>query len=103
VEGAKPWRVREVTDEDAMSRPRRLTATLPLRRTGHYRRGRRRERAEALPAVAGGGPCDQAAQRVRDAGGPLDSAVYTCGCGLFFSAPVSTSVTCPHCGAGQAW
>lgn len=43
------------------------------------------------------------AGRVREAGGPLDLATYTCSCGLLFSAPVSTTVTCPHCGCEQAW
>lgn len=42
-------------------------------------------------------------ERARTAGGPLDSASYTCGCGFVFTAPVSTSVACPHCGVGQAW
>jgi hypothetical protein len=46
---------------------------------------------------------DTATQRVRDAGGPIDRASYTCECGLFFQARVSTTVMCPHCGAGQAW
>jgi hypothetical protein len=46
---------------------------------------------------------DFAARRVREAGGPLDEACYTCTCGCVFSAPVSTSVTCPHCGAEQSW
>jgi hypothetical protein len=41
--------------------------------------------------------------RARDAGGPLDSAHYGCGCGYQFSAAVSTSVNCPHCGSLQAW
>jgi DNA-directed RNA polymerase subunit RPC12/RpoP len=40
---------------------------------------------------------------VRDAGGPVDQASYTCQCGYLFSAAVSTTVECPHCGAGQAW
>jgi hypothetical protein len=48
-------------------------------------------------------PVDAAAERVREAGGPLDRAAYSCGCGYQFSAPVSTTVSCPHCGAGQAW
>jgi predicted Zn-ribbon and HTH transcriptional regulator len=30
-------------------------------------------------------------------------ASYVCGCGYVFSAPVSTTVTCPHCRADQAW
>ncbi|HTA14161.1 MAG TPA: hypothetical protein VK781_04820 [Solirubrobacteraceae bacterium] len=46
---------------------------------------------------------DIAAQRVREAGGPLDEACYPCSCGYFFIAPVSTSVSCPHCGTPQAW
>ena len=48
-------------------------------------------------------PVDIAAQRVRDAGGPIDRASYSCECGLLFEAWVSTTVKCPHCGAGQAW
>jgi len=46
---------------------------------------------------------DLAAQRVREAGGPIDLASYACACGCLFTAPVSTSVKCPHCGTGQAW
>jgi hypothetical protein len=46
---------------------------------------------------------DPDAQRVREAGGPIDRASYTCSCGCLFSASVSTSVVCPHCGAYQAW
>jgi hypothetical protein len=48
-------------------------------------------------------PSDPAAQRVRDAGGPIDRASYTCMCGYVFLAPVSTTVQCPHCHAAQAW
>lgn len=46
---------------------------------------------------------DVAVRRTRDAGGPVDEACYPCSCGCFFIAPVSTSVSCPHCGAKQAW
>jgi len=42
-------------------------------------------------------------QRAQAAGGPIDHASYSCACGYLFSADVSTSVTCPHCGTGQAW
>jgi hypothetical protein len=42
-------------------------------------------------------------QRVQQAGGPIDHAYYGCACGYLFSADVSTTVTCPHCGAGQVW
>jgi hypothetical protein len=48
-------------------------------------------------------PIDTAVQRARDAGGPVDCASYACHCGLLFEAKVSTTVMCPHCGAGQAW
>jgi rubrerythrin len=46
---------------------------------------------------------DPAVERVREAGGPIDRASYSCACGYLFSASVSTSVSCPHCGAEQAW
>jgi hypothetical protein len=42
-------------------------------------------------------------QRHRRSGGPEDEATYSCTCGMVFEAKVSTSVCCPHCGAGQAW
>ncbi|HEX7610849.1 MAG TPA: hypothetical protein VF380_09265 [Solirubrobacteraceae bacterium] len=57
----------------------------------------------ARVAVEVSHPADPAVQRVRDAGGPIDCAMYTCECGYAFSAPVSTTVHCPHCGTGQAW
>jgi hypothetical protein len=41
--------------------------------------------------------------RVREAGGPEDSARYTCSCGMVFQASVSASVACPHCGVHQDW
>jgi hypothetical protein len=42
-------------------------------------------------------------RRMRDAGGPDDSATYHCSCGYVFESAVSTSVACPHCGSTQAW
>lgn len=47
--------------------------------------------------------CDLLAERARAAGGPIDTALYTCCCGYLFSAAVSTTVACPHCGTDQAW
>jgi hypothetical protein len=87
----------------------------PLRAPGHSRRQRRA--APAPPSESVAFSCeptiermrsaasveDPAVRRVRDAGGPVDRASYTCACGCLFSASVSTSVTCPHCGADQAW
>ncbi|MCW3027869.1 MAG: hypothetical protein JWN81_1080 [Solirubrobacterales bacterium] len=70
----------------------------PLADRRHARRGRTRGAQEPLARAA-----DTAAQRVRDAGGPIDRASYSCECGLLFQARVSTTVMCPHCGAGQAW
>jgi hypothetical protein len=76
---------------------------------------RRRGRHETAPAVhetappvheaapTAHRPSDLAVQRVRNAGGPLDQASYTCMCGYVFLAPVSTTVRCPHCHAAQAW
>jgi len=79
-------------------------------------RGRRQRRARGgEPSASGVSPatlasqpvlatsCDPAVQRVREAGGPIDHASYTCECGYQFRAPVSTTVHCPHCGLGQAW
>jgi hypothetical protein len=73
---------------------RRPTSPLPKRR------GSRRDRSRPGESRNGSDP---AAQRVREAGGPRDSASYVCACGFVFVAPVSTNVACPHCGAGQAW
>jgi len=42
-------------------------------------------------------------RRAKRSGGPQDRALYTCVCGCAFTAAVSTSVGCPHCGAHQAW
>jgi hypothetical protein len=42
-------------------------------------------------------------RRLRESGGPEDRALYSCSCGYVFEAEVTTSVTCPHCGTGQAW
>ena len=57
----------------------------------------------APKATAVASRLDPAVQRVREAGGPIDRAAYSCECGYCFKAPVSTTVHCPHCGAGQAW
>ena len=41
--------------------------------------------------------------RAKRSGGPLDRALYRCGCGHAFTASVSTTVGCPRCGQAQAW
>ncbi len=71
-----------------------LTAPLPTL----LRRDRRDSHAgRARNAVL------QTLARAKRSGGPEDIALYSCGCGYAFKAPVSTSVGCPHCGANQAW
>jgi len=45
----------------------------------------------------------EAERRHRAAVTPEDTAHYSCACGFQFQAAVSTSVSCPHCGTGQAW
>jgi hypothetical protein len=42
-------------------------------------------------------------ERAQRTPGPEDRALYACGCGYAFTAGVTTSVSCPHCGAAQAW
>jgi hypothetical protein len=61
--------------------------------------------ATPAPAAAPAQPVDEhlAERRHRDAVTPEDTALYGCSCGFQFQAPVSTSVSCPHCGTGQAW
>jgi hypothetical protein len=72
----------------------RLPNARPVRRLrGEVERARREPIREHDPIV----------MRVREAGGPLDQASYSCECGLVFVAPVTTTVTCPHCHAAQPW
>jgi len=61
----------------------------------------RRPHGSPPPAGPNDGLADE--RRMRESGGPDDRAVYTCSCGYVFEADVTTSVTCPHCGTGQAW
>lgn len=42
-------------------------------------------------------------QLARRGGGPQDRALYICGCGFSWTAHVSATVGCPHCGTEQAW
>ena len=65
--------------------------------TSSPRRGERRAaHPPARRAVTG-------EQRVRDAGGPQDTAFYRCDCGHGFEGDVSTHVACPQCGSDQDW
>jgi hypothetical protein len=83
-------------------------ASTTTRRPSGPQRGRRSEssRVGSAPAAIerpGNAPRDEATRRVREAGGPVDQGFYSCSCGLMFEAPVSTTVSCPHCGDSQAW
>ena len=62
------------------------------------------DRRAADPISSRGGHERAPGDRSRRLGGPSqDRALYSCGCGYAFDAPVSTSVDCPHCGDRQAW
>ena len=62
--------------------------------------------APPLPTIQPQAPAEEQSTETdsaRRAGGPQDRALYECGCGAAFTAAVSTSVGCPHCGCDQAW
>ena len=70
----------------------------------HRRRASSTRRGHRAPHTVPAAPEDRSPEaRSREAGGPIDHAHYSCVCGYAFEAAVSTSVSCPHCGAGQAW
>jgi hypothetical protein len=59
----------------------------------------------ATPEPADGDPAADhpAERRHRESVAPEDHALYRCVCGFVFEADVSATVSCPHCGAAQAW
>ena len=83
-----------------LSHPLRERRASRRRHDRHAAKGKRA--AAGAPAPAREAP-DLALLRVREAGGPVDRASYSCECGYVFAAKVSTSVCCPVCGTGQAW
>ena len=74
-----------------------LTTRLPKRRTTRHVRSTHR----AVHKPARDEPAEVRA--ARRGGGPEDQALYSCMCGFAFTAAVTTSVGCPHCGTEQAW
>lgn len=82
-----------------------MRPTLLKHSRGGRRGSRRQDHPNTSPAVEPAPPrgYDPAVERAREAGGPVDRASYACACGCQFRAPVSTTVSCPHCGADQAW
>ena len=68
-----------------------FTAHLPFRRSRAAAPERRdRDRVAHAHPARRGVACD-------------DKAFYACSCGYAFTAAVSTTVGCPHCGTAQAW
>jgi len=59
---------------------------------------RRAQHRQDLPTIA---PTQR--ERNRRANVNEDAALYRCDCGYAFTAAVTTSVPCPHCGSSQAW
>ena len=80
-----------------------LTTPLRKKTARRIRDDRRRtQRApDSPPEPRATSPRSGATRAAR--GGPQDTAFYSCGCGYAFTAAVTTSVDCPHCGAEQAW
>ena len=76
-----------------------LTTRLPIRRT-QRRTTAKRLAPPPAPVVI---EATAETQDARRGGGPEDRALYSCMCGYAFTAAVSTSVDCPHCGTEQAW
>ena len=70
-----------------------FTSHLPFRRT----------RASAPEHGDRQAKAQTRAQASRRASGCEDRALYMCSCGYAFTASVSTTVGCPHCGSAQAW
>jgi Zn finger protein HypA/HybF involved in hydrogenase expression len=70
-----------------MTLPRRRSS---LRRASILTRGARHAAAPAR-------------ERNQRANISQDAATYSCECGYVFTAAVTTSVGCPHCGTDQAW
>jgi hypothetical protein len=82
--------------------------TRTTRKKGHRRGEEPRQARPARPARTAEPTASEVRERtgedrVREAGGPQDTALYLCSCGKSFAGAVSTSVACPSCGTGQAW
>ncbi len=74
-----------------------LSSSMPTLRRERAKRRRHEAHPVSRPVVSA------ADARARRSGGPQDQALYSCACGTAFTAEVSTSVGCPHCGQAQAW
>ena len=72
-----------------------LTTRIPKRRPSRTRSRRAQPPAQNASARA----TDDARRGLAS----QDKALYACMCGYAFTAAVTTSVGCPHCGSEQAW
>src|SRR3954447_17817782 len=79
----------------AVNPSKTMHLTRPL--TPLHRRPRRPSGTRAKSAVSPG------RERNKRANVSQDAATYNCECGYVFTAAVTTSVGCPHCGSPQAW
>ncbi|WP_027006739.1 hypothetical protein [Conexibacter woesei] len=75
----------------------------PLRPTRTASTAERRPHVIERPAADPAPDEHRAERRHRECVACEDSALYSCSCGFQFTAPVTTSVACPHCGTAQAW
>jgi hypothetical protein len=80
-----------------------LAHHLHLRGRHGRKRARPPERAPRPNPATPSDPPTSELQRAQRTPAPEDRALYACGCGFAFTAGVTTSVACPHCGAAQAW
>jgi hypothetical protein len=81
-----------------------LTQHLPFTRPRRTRAARSQSHERPRPAPAPDLPqIPHGRAKATRGGGPQDRALYNCGCGYVFTAAVTTSVGCPHCGTVQAW
>ena len=74
-----------------------LTKSKTLRRRSERLRQTPRRTTESRQPM----PVSQV--RARRGSGPEDRALYGCECGFAWTAEVTASPSCPHCGQPQAW
>jgi hypothetical protein len=86
-----------MTSVVSSARLMQLTTRLPKRRTTRHLRSTRTAVHKPAPEES------VEVRAARRGGGPEDQALYSCMCGFAFTAEVTTSVGCPHCGTQQAW
>jgi hypothetical protein len=73
----------------------RIPKRIPKRRASSPRPRRAEQPARPEPS--------RATLDARRGPASQDKALYSCMCGYAFTAAVTTSVGCPHCGSEQAW